>query len=146
MPLKKIGEIEVASSLDQLAQIDRFAETVINRLTLPRGILDDVAISLSEAANNAIVHGNKLDTRKKVKIAFYYCNKYLRLTVQDEGRGFSLEGVPDPRQQQNLLKTSGRGILIMRHLMDRVTFQSHGTGVRIVMDKFCPEGCYVRPE
>jgi anti-sigma regulatory factor (Ser/Thr protein kinase) len=73
MPLKKIGEIEVASSLDQLAQIDRFTETVINRLTLPRGLLDDVAISLSEAANNAIVHGNKFDARKKVKIAFYYC-------------------------------------------------------------------------
>ncbi len=144
MPLRKVGELIISSSLEQLSKVDRFTETVLRQCALPGGILDDVAISISEAVNNAIQHGNKLDKRKKVKIIYYLCSKYLRLVVQDEGVGFCPETVPDPRQKQNLLKTTGRGILIMRHLMDRVSFQSHGAGTQVIMDKFCSKGSHGR--
>jgi len=140
MSLKKVGELVIPSSLDHLADIDRFTEKTIKKLALPHQILDDIAITLSEAVNNAMVHGNKLDAKKKVKIRFYTSSRYLRLIVQDEGRGFSPESVSDPRQNENLLKTSGRGILIIRHLMDRVRFVQRKAGMQIIMDKFYPIG------
>ncbi|RJP79374.1 MAG: ATP-binding protein [Candidatus Zixiibacteriota bacterium] len=142
MPLKKVGELSVPSTLDHLADVDQFTEGLFRNLALPREILDDVAISISEAVNNAMVHGNKLDPARKVLIRFYVCSRYLRLVVRDQGTGFQPETVPDPRQEQNLLKTSGRGLLIMRHLMDRVTFQPRRGGMQIVMDKYCPQDCY----
>jgi serine/threonine-protein kinase RsbW len=138
MPLKKIGELIIPSSLDHLDEVDRFAESMVKVLALPKGMLDDVAISATEAVNNAILHGNKQDAHKKVTIKFYLCTRYLRLVVQDEGGGFAPDHVPDPRQRQNLLKTTGRGLLIMRHLMDRVTFQRSRHGMSIIMDKYCP--------
>ena len=141
MPLKKVGELVIPSSLDRLSEVDRFAESMVKALALPKDLLDDVAISATEAVNNAILHGNKQDAHKHVKISFYLCTRYLRLVVRDEGGGFMPEAVPDPRQEQNLLKTTGRGVLIMRHLMDRVRFQRRHGGMSVIMDKFCPGGC-----
>lgn len=138
MSLKKVGELTIPSRQDYLARVDQYTERIVRDLHLPSQMLDDIAISISEAVNNAIVHGNKLDENKRVVIRYYFCAKYLRLVVRDEGRGFSIKAVPDPRQEQNLLKPSGRGILIMRHLMDRVFFRQLKHGMMIIMDKFRP--------
>lgn len=140
MPLKKIAQLIIPSSLDHLSDLDRFTEKTIRALALPSQMLDDIAITASEAVNNAIVHGNKLDPSKSVKITFYRGDKFLRLIVQDEGSGFVLESVPDPRNEENLLKTSGRGLLIIRHLMDRVGYRKLKAGLQIIMDKFYPKG------
>jgi serine/threonine-protein kinase RsbW len=140
MPLKKIAQLVIPSSLDHLSDLDRFTEKTIRTLSLPGQMLDDIAITASEAVNNAIVHGNKLDPSKNVKITFYRGDKFLRLIVQDEGSGFVLESVPDPRNEENLLKTSGRGLLIIRHLMDRVGYRQLKAGLQIIMDKFYPKG------
>lgn len=141
MSLKKLAELVVPSNQDRLVEVDRFAERHLRKLNLSRSDLDDVAIALSEAVNNAIVHGNKLNTSKKVTIRLYLCSRYLRITVKDEGCGFTPDQIPDPRSQENLFKTSGRGLLIMQHLMDRVTFKPGKTGMQISLDKFCPKGC-----
>ena len=141
MPLKKLGELTIPSRQDQLAKVDQYIEKLVGRLSLPAGDVDDIAIAVSEAVNNAIVHGNRLDPRRSVRIIFYVCSTYLRIIVQDEGKGFLLTNVPDPRQEENLLKVSGRGILIMRHLMDRIAFKLGKRGMQVIMDKRCPEGC-----
>lgn len=138
MPLKKVGELVVPSRQERLRDVDRFTEKILRKASFPTGELDDVAISVSEAVNNAIVHGNKFDEKKKVKICYYLGRSYLRIVVQDQGRGFSLDRVPDPRKQENLLKASGRGILIMSHLMDRVRFEVAKSGLKTIMDKFLP--------
>ncbi len=140
MSLKKIAQLVIPSSLDHLSDLDRFTEKTIRALSLPSQMLDDIAITASEAVNNAIVHGNKLDPSKNVKITFYRGDKFLRLVVQDEGAGFIPESVPDPRNEENLLKTSGRGLLIIRHLMDRVGYRKLKAGLQIIMDKFYPKG------
>mgnify|MGYP000032263793 CR=1 FL=1 len=142
MPLRKIGELKVPSDQAYLTEVDRFVDKLLKRIRLPSGDLDDIAIAVSEAVNNAMVHGNKLDVRKSVEIRFYVCSSYLRIIVRDQGTGFSPNRVPDPRMDENLLKASGRGILIMHHLMDRIVFNRHKTGMQVVMDKHCPEGCY----
>ena len=136
MPLRKIGEISVPSDQKHLEKIDRLSGKLLGNVSLRIGDLDDVAIAISEAANNAMQHGNRLDTKKNVKIRFYICSNYLRIIVQDEGPGFSPEKVPDPREEENLLKASGRGLLIIRHLMDHITFKRFNSGMQIIMDKY----------
>ena len=137
MPLKKLGELTVTSDQARLADVDRFSGALLQRIPAVCNDMDDIAIAVSEAVNNAMQHGNKLDASKSVHIAYYLCSSYLRIVVRDEGSGFTPESVPDPRKKENLLKVSGRGILIIRHLMDRVSFRKLKKGMQIVMDKFC---------
>ncbi len=141
--MKKLGELKIPSSQDYLAEVDVFTEKQIRRTTFPADSLDDIAIAVSEAVNNAIMHGNRLDTNKSVLIRLYICTGYLRIVVQDEGGGFSPRKVPDPRLDKNLLKASGRGLLIMHHLMDKISFKEVKSGMQIIMDKCCPGGCHL---
>ncbi|MCX6641351.1 MAG: ATP-binding protein [bacterium] len=140
MPLKKIGELKVNSQPASLAEVDRFTEKLIRKMPFPNEAQDDVAISISEAVNNAIMHGNRQDPQKQVLIRFYSCSQYLRIVVQDHGLGFTPNRVPDPRKEENLLKASGRGMLIMRHLMDRVVFRVVKMGMQVILEKRFPGG------
>jgi serine/threonine-protein kinase RsbW len=135
MPLRKIGELRIFSRLNSLAEVDNFTMKLIHALPLPTDARDDVAISISEAVNNAILHGNQQNPRKKVEIRFYLCSRYLRIVIQDHGAGFKPDHVPDPRRAENLLKASGRGVLIMRHLMDGVAFKAVQKGMQVVLIK-----------
>jgi len=141
MPLRKLGELRINSSPDQLTTVDQYTNQILRHVALPDPLRDDVAISVTEAVNNAIVHGNKSALQKRVSIKYYACSRYLRIVVEDQGGGFQLDQIPDPRLNDNLLKSSGRGILIMRHLMDRVAFQRARGGTKTILDKNCPEGC-----
>jgi serine/threonine-protein kinase RsbW len=77
-----------------------------------------VGMALREALNNAVVHGNRRDSAKKVRISFLRDAKALRISVRDEGPGFSAGHLPDPRDPMNLLKTTGRGIFCIHTFMD----------------------------
>jgi serine/threonine-protein kinase RsbW len=95
-------------------------------------------MAVREAVTNAVLHGNRQDESKVVEIQFKNSAAGLEITVRDEGRGFNPEGVPDPTDPQNLLKTNGRGILFMRTFMDEVEWSHHpdgGTVVRMVKKK-----------
>lgn len=89
----------------------------------------NLLICTSEAVNNAMVHGNKNDPAKKVALDVDYTDSEVTISVEDEGGGFNPENLPNPLLPENLLKPSGRGILIMKSLMDSVDFKftSHGT-------------------
>jgi serine/threonine-protein kinase RsbW len=91
-----------------------------------------VKISLEEALINAIKHGNKLDPKKKVHVEASITPKETEIIVEDEGPGFDRAGVPDPTAEENLLKCSGRGILLMETYMDRVEYSKHGRRVRMI--------------
>jgi serine/threonine-protein kinase RsbW len=81
---------------------------------------------------NAVLHGNKQDASKPVEITFAEEGGTLVVTVRDRGEGFNPEGVADPTAAENLLKTSGRGILFMRSFMDTVEWQRHPEGGTVV--------------
>ncbi len=90
-----------------------------------------IYLSSSEAFVNAIVHGNKLDPKKKVKIVFKVYKKIYVVEVSDEGEGFDVDLIPDPRDRENLLKESGRGILIIKSIADEVSFRKTDRGMRV---------------
>ena len=103
------------------------------------GIGEDTAFAIvmavREAVTNAMVHGNQEDETKSVEVIFNCLGNSLEIEVSDQGEGFDPTSVPDPTDPANILKTSGRGIFLMRSFMDQVEWfgrSEGGTTVRMV--------------
>jgi len=92
----------------------------------------DLEIALREALANAMIHGNNLQRAKRVYLRCYgNPNSAMLIFVRDEGSGFDPEQVPDPRQADRLHLDSGRGLLLMRELMDYIEYRKGGREVLI---------------
>lgn len=94
-----------------------------------------IHLAIEEAFINAVKHGNKMDPAKKVFIEYSISPKMVEICVQDEGKGFNPSSVPDPRVGDNLFKSDGRGLLLIRSYMDIVEFNETGNKTRMVKYK-----------
>jgi serine/threonine-protein kinase RsbW len=92
----------------------------------------EIRLAMREALNNALRHGNKMDPSKKIHLS-YGCDAQqgLWVKIRDEGTGFNPDTVPDPTQPENLDRTGGRGVFLMRNLMDEVEFRDGGREVHM---------------
>jgi serine/threonine-protein kinase RsbW len=97
-------------------------------------IIFDIHVGFEEALRNAMVHGNKMDPRKKVTVKTEVNTSIVVICVEDEGEGFDPETLPDPTLDENLLKEGGRGVYLIRHLMDEVRYENGGR--RVIMKKY----------
>ena len=123
------------SSLDSVNKIELTAEQIAQRAGFDEDTIPHIAMAVREAAVNAVLHGNRQDEVKLVEVAFKSSPGAIEITVRDQGAGFDPKSVPDPTDPQNILKTSGRGILFMRTFMDEVEWSRHpegGTMVRMI--------------
>src|SRR5438034_9954020 len=91
-----------------------------------------IRLALEEGLMNAIKHGNKLDPSKTVHVEAKVTPRSTQIIIEDQGKGFDRGGVPDPCAAENLLKCSGRGILLMEAYMDKVQFTRGGRRVKMV--------------
>lgn len=125
----KIYIKEIESNPDLLPELDDFILNIAKEAGLDSDQTNSLSLSFSEAASNSILHGNKCDPNKKIKIKVEINSSNLIITIKDEGKGFDIESVPDPTKPENILKDSGRGIHIMKsYLSDlRYNFSSDGT-------------------
>ena len=94
-----------------------------------------IAMAVREAAVNAVLHGNAYDPEKRVGLEFERTGKDLVITIRDEGKGFDQKTVADPLAPENLLKTSGRGIFLIRSFMDDVQINPSQAGTEIKLVK-----------
>jgi serine/threonine-protein kinase RsbW len=94
-----------------------------------------IHLALEEAFLNAIKHGNKMDPSKEVKIEYSVTADKVDISIMDQGRGFDADNVPDPRIGDNIYKTSGRGLFLMRSYMNVVEFNKAGNCVHMVKYK-----------
>lgn len=92
----------------------------------------DIRLCIEEAVRNAMVHGNRSDKKKTVKAAYWVENGYLCIEVEDEGAGFDHSGLVDPTIVPHILKDSGRGVYLMKKLMDKVEYNLKGNKVLMV--------------
>jgi serine/threonine-protein kinase RsbW len=128
--------VELRQSLaSKVAAISRFADQLMPFILNFRGADGseiNIETALHEALANAVIHGNGENSCKRVYVT---CRCYLDgevlITVRDEGRGFDRTAVPDPTFRENLLFTHGRGIYLMKTLMDEVSFEDGGSVVRM---------------
>jgi serine/threonine-protein kinase RsbW len=91
-----------------------------------------IRLALEEGLMNAIKHGNKLDRGKTVHVQAKVTSRSTEIVIEDQGKGFDRREVPDPCAAENLLKCSGRGILLMEAYMDKVQFTRGGRRVKMV--------------
>lgn len=96
-----------------------------------------IRLALEEALVNAIRHGNRLDPHKKVKVEWCVCDGKLEIMIEDEGKGFTPEAVPDPTRDENLERPGGRGLMLMKAYMDCVEYSARGNVVRMCKKVNC---------
>jgi serine/threonine-protein kinase RsbW len=99
--------------------------------------LDRIGVAVHEIAINAIIHGNRLNAQKKVIVTIARTQRQLTTTVWDQGNGFNLDRLPDPRSPEALLREYGRGIYLARAFMDEFHVQTKpGVGTRVTLVKY----------
>lgn len=108
------------------------AAQVVTRSGLGEDAAFGVDMAVREAVTNAVLHGNQQDETKLVEVRFRNSETGLEINVRDQGEGFHPENVPDPTDEQNILKSSGRGIFFMRNFMDEVEWSHHPEGGTVV--------------
>lgn len=120
---------EISSNPEYLPELEKFILDIANDIHLDNDRTNSLSLSFSEAVSNSIVHGNKSDSAKKIKIKVEVAQDKIIITIKDEGKGFNIESVPDPTKPENILKDSGRGIHIMKSFLNdlRYNFTPDGT-------------------
>jgi serine/threonine-protein kinase RsbW len=123
------------STLDSVNKVEQTAEQLAVKVGFSEDDLHKITMSVREAAVNAVLHGNAYDPSKKIMVAYESSPNTLAITITDEGKGLSEDEVPDPLAEENLLKTSGRGIFLIRSFMDEVRIRDLHPGTEITLVK-----------
>jgi len=122
---------------NDLASIEEAVDYVMERCGVcgndPKKLRLNLRVGLSEALANAVLYGNQRDPSKRVKVEVAFQGSTITARVTDEGRGFDPHLVPDPTQPANIPKAEGRGIFLMRKLLDEVHFNDRGNSVTLVL-------------
>jgi serine/threonine-protein kinase RsbW len=126
-----IFRLTLSSVPRNVGRVETFLKKISRSTHLDEIQYHKLMVSLTEAVNNAIVHGNKENPMRKVVLKCEVLPGWLLVIVNDQGKGFRPEKLHNPLKKENLLKESGRGIFLMRTLMDKVEFEFHKTGMEV---------------
>jgi len=111
--------------------VESFIDNAKDRYALNDDIYGNIMVAVTETVNNAIKHGNKSDKKKNVSLSLDFNEKLIKFIIEDEGTGFDHHNLPDPTSPENIDKPEGRGIFLMKHLSDEVSFKEEGKKVEL---------------
>lgn len=136
---KKAGvrrlQLTLKSSMESVGQAEAAVVEFARKIGYSEPQLEQIGLAVIEAVANAILHGNRCDAKKKVRVKAARGKKGLEISVQDEGEGFDADALPDPLSPETLLKDSGRGVFLVRACMDEVAVRRKppkGTEVKMI--------------
>ena len=121
-------ELTIPSRLEEMEAVHELITEAVNEYKLNDELAHWIELTISESMINAIQHGNKADPAKKATLKISSTGDTIEIIVEDQGVGFKLDKVADPTDTANLLKPSGRGILIIRSFMDEVDLSEREEG------------------
>ena len=128
-------QLELESDPSIIHTVEVIIDEIKSELEFKEDVYGNVMVAVTEAVNNAIIHGNKGDQSKKVFIDFEMKNQYrLIVKVRDEGPGFDPDSLPDPTAPENIENIGGRGVFLMQHLSDRLSFSEDGREVEMIFN------------
>lgn len=104
----------------------------LKELELSEETLFDIRLSFEEAVINAMKYGNRFDKNLPVVISYDFSGEKLEITIRDQGKGFDHSTTPDPRSETNILKNGGRGIFLIKNLMDEVKYNDSGNEIKMI--------------
>lgn len=126
-------DIEISSERENLRIVEKIIDEMSLELNLSDEVYGNILVATMEATNNAIVHGNRANPDKQVRVFIEKIDGDLLIRIRDQGEGFDYTSVPDPTAPENIEKISGRGIFLMKRLSDDISFAEQG---RVVELKF----------
>ncbi len=127
----RMESLEFSSKGDNITIVERLIDELCDKYKIQEEHYGNILIALTEAANNAIYHGNKQDSTKKVLVHYSASPDNFFFRIEDEGPGFDFNNVPDPTSPENIEKPNGRGVFLMKHLSDDLKFMEDGRVVEI---------------
>ena len=125
--------LEIESTPNNLITVEEFVNYFSVELGLDREKINGLLLAVTEATTNAIIHGNKNNKLKMVRIYVFVDGSNLTIMIKDQGKGFDPSIVPDPTDAENLLKDSGRGLYLMRVYMDGLTYNQTPEGTETIL-------------
>ncbi len=125
------------SNPELLPEIEEYILDTLSEVKFTDEKKNNIELAVAEASANSILHGNKSDINKYVTIKISISEEKIIISFQDEGTGFSLDAVPDPTKPENILRGSGRGIHIMRSLVDdlKYIFNKNSTELILIFNR-----------
>lgn len=127
--------ISFPSDVEYLEKIEKASAKFATKNGFDDSAVYDISIALTELVNNAIHHGNKDDKSKMVTVKFDSNDKRISISISDEGGGFNISNINDPLDPENIMAEHGRGLYLVRALMDEVDYQFTEIGTEIIITK-----------
>ncbi|HHU34633.1 MAG: ATP-binding protein [Bacteroidales bacterium] len=126
-----IHRYKIKSQIENLRIIEKAVDEITASNNINQDCYANIMVSVMEAVNNAMIHGNKLNPQKNVEIEIFVAIDFLQVTVKDEGTGFNPQNVPDPTNPENIQNVDGRGVFIMSKLSDEIEYNKKGNTVKL---------------
>ena len=123
--------LTISSNPNNILKVENYLRNAQHDLNIDETKFPDILISLTEAVNNAILHGNNADESKNVEISMVEKFSGVAISVTDEGKGFDPNEIPDPTAPENIECCGGRGVFIMSRLADKISFENNGSTVQL---------------
>ena len=129
-------KLQLKSRISYVDLVHEMTEDLARRARFDKPAALDLALAVREAFINAVKHGNGMDEAKMVEVEFEKNESRFLVWVRDQGAGFDWDHTADPRDAENLARTSGRGIFFMRSFVDRVSYQRRpGRGTEVLLER-----------
>lgn len=132
-------QLHIASRMEGITEVEALINALCEEFRVEETHYGEILIAMTEAVNNAIVHGNKLDSSKMVDVRVSVEGPVLEFRIADEGPGFDFENIPDPTSPENIEKPNGRGVFLMRQLADTCEFEELGRVAILRFEQAIPQ-------
>lgn len=122
-------KIAIPSLIENITIIESFIDNAREKFHINDDIYGNIMISVTECVSNAITHGNREDKKKTVRLELRFLDDQIKFIIEDEGEGYDYQHLNDPTSPENLEKSGGRGVFIMKHLCDEIQFENQGSRI-----------------
>lgn len=130
--------MQISSERVNIAAVEAFVVSIPEAHRFTRERFHDMLLAVTEAVNNAIIHGNECNASKTVDIDVRAFETEFIVLIRDHGQGFDPDALPDPRHPDNLLREGGRGVFLIRNLADIVEIYPSNPGTTVLLKYFLP--------
>jgi serine/threonine-protein kinase RsbW len=126
-----VDRLIISSELKNLVHVESLIDKVCESKSISEDIYGNILIAVTEAVNNAIIHGNCFNNSLNVELLVHDDSNKLIFTIIDQGNGFDFTSLPDPTAPENIEKENGRGIFLIKNLVDEFVFDLPGNVIHL---------------
>ncbi len=126
----------IPSDQRHLPDVEKFVKKVSKKAGLSGDQSDNLAIAVTELVNNGIIHANKFSPEKVVTLEVLFLDNCIKFSVIDQGSGFDPEAIENPIDPENLWKLGGRGIFLVKNLIDEVEIHPTANGTTVILTEY----------